>query len=101
VPTRNLWCGSDSAEGNGQYRGMQRLADMANRFWGAMVFVQKAATTREIEQHQAQQRSANPSQSHSARVFARRHRISLHSYARLDAPLFILVLLYRHKSQFV
>jgi hypothetical protein len=82
VPTRNLWCGSDSAEGDGQYRGMQRLADMANRVWPAIVLVQKAATTREIEQRQAQQPSANPPQSQSARVFAPRHGISLHPYAR-------------------
>ena len=53
MPTRNLWGGSDSAEGDGQYRGVQRLADMANRVWGAMVFVQKAAATREIQQRQA------------------------------------------------
>jgi chorismate-pyruvate lyase len=66
---------------------MQRLANMANRVWGAMVFVQKAAAAREIEQRQAQQQSANLPQSHSARVFARRHRISLHYHTSLDAPL--------------
>src|SRR6266404_2788940 len=82
VPTRNLWSGSDSAESGRQYRGMQRLADVANRVWPAIVLVQKAATTREIKQRQAQQRSANPPQSHSARVFARRHRTSLHPYTR-------------------
>jgi hypothetical protein len=38
---------------------MQRLANMANRIWGAIVCVQKAATTREIEQRQAEQRRAN------------------------------------------
>jgi hypothetical protein len=53
VPTRNFWSGSDSAEGDRQYRGVQRLADMANRVWGAMMFVQQAAATREIEQSQA------------------------------------------------
>ena len=62
MPTRNLWSGSDSAEGDGQNRGVQRLADMANRVWGAMVFVQKAAATREIEQRQAEQRRADASQ---------------------------------------
>jgi hypothetical protein len=39
---------------------MQRLANMANRVWGAMVFVQKAATARKIQQRQADQRRADP-----------------------------------------
>jgi hypothetical protein len=80
---------------------MQRLANVANRVRRAMVFVQKAAAACEIEQRQAQQQSANLPPSHCARVFARRHKVSLHYYSSLDAALYILVLLYRHKSQFV
>ena len=71
VPTRNLWSGSDSAESGRQYRSMQRLANMANRIWGAIVFVQKAATSREIEQCQAQQRRANAAHCVSGRAWTK------------------------------
>ena len=53
MPTGNFRGGSDSTEGDGQYRGVQRLADMTNRIRSAMVFVQKAATACEVEQRQA------------------------------------------------
>jgi hypothetical protein len=39
---------------------MQRLANVANRIWCAMVLVQKAATAGEIEQRQAKQHRAGP-----------------------------------------
>jgi len=39
---------------------MQRLANVANRIWGAMVLVQKAAPAGEIQQCQAKQSSAGP-----------------------------------------
>jgi len=39
---------------------MQRLANVANRIWRAMVLVQKAATAGEIEQRQANQHGAGP-----------------------------------------
>jgi len=53
MPTGNLWSGGDSAEGDCQYRGMQRLANMANRVRGATVVMQERAATRKIQQHQA------------------------------------------------
>jgi hypothetical protein len=39
---------------------MQRLANVANRIWCAMVLVQKAAAAGEIEQRQANQHRAGP-----------------------------------------
>jgi hypothetical protein len=39
---------------------MQRLANVANRVWSALMLVQKAATAGEIEQRQAYQRRAGP-----------------------------------------
>ena len=53
MPTGNLGSGCDSAECDRQRRSMQRLADMANRVWAAIVIVQEAAATGEVEQCQA------------------------------------------------
>ena len=76
VPTRNLWSGGDTAKSYRQYRCMQRLADMANRIWGAMVLVQKAAAAGEIQQRQANQQRTGPPPWHVAGVFAKaRHTI--------------------------
>jgi hypothetical protein len=101
VPTRNLWSGGDSAKSDRQYRCMQRLANVANRIWGAMVLVQKAATAGEIQQRQANQRRAGPPPGRFAGVFANaRHTVySTPEPAHLDAPanhsvvLFINILL--------
>jgi hypothetical protein len=70
VPTRNLWSGGYSAKSDRQYRCMQRLANVANRVWGAMVLVQKAAPAGEIQQRQANQSSAGPPPRRLEGVFA-------------------------------
>jgi hypothetical protein len=61
---------------------------MANRIWGAMVLVQKAATAGEIEQRQANQHRASPPPGHVEGVFAKaRHTIQYTPQsAHLDAP---------------
>jgi hypothetical protein len=88
VPTRNLRSGGDSAKSDGQRRTMQRLANVANRIWGAMVLVQKAATASEIEQRQAYQCRAGLPPWRFAGVFTKtRHTIQYTLQpARLDAP---------------
>ena|SRR5438445_10384633 len=53
MPTGNLRSGSDSAERDRQRRSMQRLADMANCIRGAVVMVQEAAATGEIQKCEA------------------------------------------------
>jgi len=59
VPTGNLRGGSDSTERYRQCRSMQSLANMTNRVRTAVVLVEQAAATSEIQQREANQRRAN------------------------------------------
>jgi hypothetical protein len=74
---------------------MQRLANVANRIWGAMVLVQETTTASEIEQRQAYQCRAGPPPWRFEGVFTKaRHTIQCTLQpARLDAPANHLVVL--------
>jgi hypothetical protein len=76
---------------------MQRLANVANRVRPAIVLVQKAATTREIEQRQAQLRRNRIPLEFLRAAIESAYTLTL----GLGAPICILVLLYGHKSQFI
>jgi len=82
MPTGNLRSGSDSAECDRQRRSMQRLTDMADGIGSAGVMVPEAATTREIQQRQANQRRACTSQRGSGRFSTR----LFHVPVRLHQP---------------
>ena len=77
VPTRNLWSGGDPGKRDPQRGSMQRLANVANGIRSAIVMVQKAATTRKIQQRQANQRCANPAQFFSGQTCTEFSHISV------------------------
>jgi len=82
LPAREFRSSQEKDARCGQGRGVQRLANVANRFLSAGVAVQEAAARREVDKRQAEERRAVTLE----RARAQRSALRIHAVARLHPP---------------
>jgi len=68
MPAGNLGEGNHAARGSRQRRSVQGLADLASRFWSALVLVEEATARSKIEQHKTEKWRDDATRSYSCRV---------------------------------